>query len=76
MFDTYQEHLDSQPDESRWDGFDRGDSGRDLDFSEWMTFAEASERAKRYASLRIKHKIVRLSDGWFDVQVLDHSHEY
>jgi len=25
----YEEHLASQPDNSRWDGFDRGDLGRD-----------------------------------------------
>lgn len=25
----YEEHLASQPDESRWDGFDRGDFGQD-----------------------------------------------
>lgn len=25
----YEEHLASQPDNSRWDGFDRGDIGRD-----------------------------------------------
>jgi hypothetical protein len=35
MFATqYEEHLASQPDNSRWDGFDRGDAGREEDLDQ------------------------------------------
>jgi hypothetical protein len=77
--DKYQEHLDSQPDDSRWDGFCRGDADQrddDHGFFERLTFAQAAAQAKKYASHGIKHKVVRIADGCFEVVVLDHRHEY
>ena len=66
MFDTYQEHLDSQPDESRWDGFDRGDSGDEPEPS-FLTFAQASAQAKDMAQQGQRVKVVRIADGCFEV---------
>lgn len=65
--DTYQEHLDSQPDESRWDGFDRGDSGDEPEPS-FLTFSQASAQAKALiAGGARKVKVVRIADGCFEV---------
>lgn len=66
MFDTYQEHLDSQPDESRWDGFDRGDLDHD-DEPSFLTFAQANAQAKALAQQGRKVKVVRIADGCFEV---------
>lgn len=66
MFDKYQEHLDSQPDESRWDGFDRGDSGREPEPG-FLTFAQANAQAKALAQQGHKVRVIRIADGCFEV---------
>ena len=46
MFDKYAEHLrDSQPDNSRFDGFDRGDLGRNDPCDSYMTYTPEQEAA-------------------------------
>lgn len=75
MFDTYQEHLDSQPDEYRWNGFDRGDSGDDPEPS-FLTFAQASAQAKALAYQGRSAKVVRIADGCFEViDLIEHARE-
>lgn len=71
MFDTYQEHLDSQPDESRWDGFCRGDAGR-KEHDEYspagLPFAQANAQAKALvAGGARKVSLRRIADGCFEV---------
>lgn len=67
FIDTYQEHLDSQPDESRWDGFCRGDSGHEPEPG-FLTFAQANAQAKALiAGGARKVKVVRIADGCFEV---------
>lgn len=66
MFDKYQEHLDSQPDNSRWDGFDRGDSGDEPDPG-FLTFSQAAAQAKALAYMGRSAKVVRIADGCFEV---------
>jgi hypothetical protein len=66
--DTYQEHLDSQPDESRWDGFDRGDDGRREPEPSFLTFAQANAQAKALvAGGARKVSLRRIADGCFEV---------
>lgn len=69
MFDTYQEHLDSQPDESRWDGFCRGDLDRDEEPA-FLTFAQANAQAKELARQGVRRvSLARIADGCFEVWV-------
>lgn len=71
MFDKYQEHLDSQPDDSRFDGFCRGDAGFGEDLisaDSFLTFAQANAQAKELiAGGARKVKVVRIADGCFEV---------
>lgn len=67
MFDKHQEHLDhSAHCSSRWDGFDRGDTGHDPEPS-FLTFAQANAQAKAMAQQGRKVKVVRIADGCFEI---------
>lgn len=73
MFDKFAEHLaHSAPDNSRWDGFDRGDTGRPDDFElpEFFTFAQAHAKARAMAMAGARRvRVVRVDDGEFEVVV-------
>lgn len=60
MFDKHQEHLDSQPDNSRWDGFDRGDAGRaDAEYDQGVRVIG------RMSSSRGKVVVLEMWDGYW-----------
>ena len=67
MFDKYQEHLDSQPDDSRWDGFCRGDAGQPDPEPGFLTFAQANAQAKALALKGRRVSVIRIADGCFEV---------
>lgn len=47
----YEEHLASQPDNSRWDGFDRGDT--DWDYNEEQRARNEADEAELRAEGRL-----------------------
>jgi hypothetical protein len=65
--DKYQEHLDSQPDDSRWDGFCRGDAGRPDHEPGFLTFSQANAQAKALALKGRRVSVIRIADGCFEV---------
>lgn len=56
----YEEHMASQPDNSRWDGFDRGDTGIPT------THRECIGRMTNGADQRVSVWEIVTNDGWGD----------
>ena len=55
----YEEHLASQPDNSRWDGFDRGTDWADEDFAVTTVIGRMTSES----GLRVQVEITKFEDG-------------